>query len=244
MAVRLSAAEALYRTSDLPTNTNLTMCGWFRMIVDTNDFATCFAVVAPSSSDADSVQTDGSGTTMGTYTNNDNWSLGPNWSLNTWYHVAMVCNSSSVDYYLNGVLESDGNDGHSSVTSQSIVVGSYHHSTLVDEFNGEVAFVKVWDDILTQAEIANEMWTIVPQKQENIHLWSPLFPGSTERVKDYSGNGRNWTEGGTITDAVGPPIAWDLSGPVPLAPQLGSTWTLQYKRSVLPDSAYRNVPIG
>jgi hypothetical protein len=27
----------------------------------------------------------------------------------------------------------------------------------------------------------------------------PLFPGSGERVKDYSGLGRDWTEGGTLT---------------------------------------------
>ena len=41
--------------------------------------------------------------------------------------------------------------------------------------------------------------------------WWPIFPGSGERVRDYGASGRDWTEGGTLTDEAGPPVPWGFS---------------------------------
>lgn len=68
--------------------------------------------------------------------------------------------------------------------------------------------VKIWDELLTEAELENEMFSIIPKRTENLHLWSPTLDGSSERNKDYSGNGRDWTEGGTLTETSPPPISW------------------------------------
>jgi hypothetical protein len=77
------------------------------------------------------------------------------------------------------------------------------------EFNGtasegewtqmRVAHVKAWSTNLTDTELLQEQNAIRPQKLDNLVGWWPLFPGSGERVKDYSGLGRDWTEGGTLT---------------------------------------------
>lgn len=77
-----------------------------------------------------------------------------------------------------------------------------------DPFSGRIHAIKIWNTALTEAEIAQEVYTVAPRKLDSLWGWNPTRPGSGERAKDYSGNGRNWTEGGTLTDDDPPPISW------------------------------------
>ena len=77
-----------------------------------------------------------------------------------------------------------------------------------DPFSGRIHAIKIWNTALTEAEIAQEVYTVAPRKLDSLWGWYPTRPGSGERAKDYSGNGRDWTEGGTLTDDDPPPISW------------------------------------
>lgn len=76
-------------------------------------------------------------------------------------------------------------------------------------FNGRIAAMKFWDGVaLSATQIASERYRIIPANYGNLYGFWPMFGGATERLRDYSGNGHNFTAGGTLTDEAGPPIAW------------------------------------
>ena len=83
----------------------------------------------------------------------------------------------------------------------SIYLGSNNSS---EYWNGRVAHAKVWAARLTQAEFMREKWSARPCRMANLSSWSPLLVNA----KDYSGNGHNWTENGTLTYEDGPPVGW------------------------------------
>jgi hypothetical protein len=71
-----------------------------------------------------------------------------------------------------------------------------------------VARLKAWGVALSAAELINEARTVLPRRIANLYAYWPARPGSAERVKDYSGNSRDWTATGTLTDEDDPPIGW------------------------------------
>ena len=75
--------------------------------------------------------------------------------------------------------------------------------------DGRLAAIKVWDAVLTQAEIEAEKWKRIPARWANSHLWNPLFNATD--LSDYSGNGRTLTATGTLTTEDGPPVPWGFS---------------------------------
>lgn len=130
-------------------------------------------------------------------------------STNTWYHVAIVRESTtSLKSYLNGVYEQTCTVSAASRTASSRMEFGAWSSGNNDPFSGRMHAIKIWDVALTAAEIAQEMNTVAPRKLANLWGWYPTRPGSGERAKDYSGNGRDFTEGGTLTDDDPPPISW------------------------------------
>jgi len=134
---------------------------------------------------------------------------GTNLSILTWYHIALVANGTTIEVFLNGVSDASRTDDD--FTETNIALGK--SIQWGDWINGRIAAFKLWDATLTAAEIQLEMQTYVPQRLANINRWTPLLPGTTERLADYSGSGLNWTSGGTPTDESDPPIVWDLIQP-------------------------------
>lgn len=89
-------------------------------------------------------------------------------------------------------------------------------------WNGSVGGVKIWDAVLTQAEIEAERRQYLPVRLANLHLFSPLINTGGTSFLDYSGNGRHWTESGTVTDDVdGLPIPWKMGRHRILIPAAG-----------------------
>jgi hypothetical protein len=77
--------------------------------------------------------------------------------------------------------------------------------------NGRLAGVKIWNAVLSDAEVAAEYpyyddikggaWAVYPMEQ------------SGSRTNDVSGNARHLTEGGTLTSEADPPgVAWYVTG--------------------------------
>jgi hypothetical protein len=228
MSVRFDAAgEYLRRTTGLPNiQATYTLMGWYYISVD-RDFYGTLAILNNASNENDNLTLDADGTTVAIYAANTGVT-GSTLSVGQWYHLAMVRESSSVvKLYLNGVLDLTNTTatGYFGAT-ENLYVGDLPGTG--QGFNGRAAGFKMWDTALTQAEVQAEVYTLRPQRFTNLLSWSPVFPGSGERTRDYSGNGYDWTETGTVTDEDGPPVGWG-GRPQMLSP----VRTAQYAR---PDS--------
>lgn len=132
----------------------------------------------------------------------------------TWYHVTMVRSSATQVLGYLGTLSSapalDVTHNHSSISFRSAAT-TFGFNPLIwpgQWLNGRFAYAKAWTTNLSLAEIQREAYSIRPVRASNLYGWWPIFPGSGERGRDYSGNGRSLTEGGTLTDEQEPPISW------------------------------------
>jgi hypothetical protein len=79
-------------------------------------------------------------------------------SANTWHHVAFVQNGSTVTMYLNGVLDGTENVSWTS-TSDFLEIGSFNHSNFNDTFVGLIDEVKIFNRVLSAAEISQQAGT-------------------------------------------------------------------------------------
>lgn len=133
-------------------------------------------------------------------------------TANVWQHVAVVRESTTgLKAYINATLEATNTEPVGSRTGSpgGMFVGGVAISTntLLDS---RVAHIKAWARGLTQAEVAREMATIRPHSFTSLWGWYPTLRGAASRLTDYSGIGRDWTAGGTLTDEDGPPVSWGL----------------------------------
>ncbi len=211
MAVRFDAAtdELSLTSSPLDYNSPYTWMGWFCIDVDTNAVATFLAVHNDTVNARDFLRTQSDGTslqlrveqsaTTGSSANGSALTVG------TWYHIAIVRESvSALKLYLNGVLDATNTTNITSrVAATEMQVGLFRSS---NPLNGRAAYLKSWSVALDAAQVAAEMRAVRPlYRLDALHGWWPTRPG--ERTKDYSGNGRNWTDVGT-SDEDAPPVAW------------------------------------
>lgn len=126
-------------------------------------------------------------------------------STATWYHLAMTVAGTGASQFLGyrdgvNVLTHSGN---ATPTNAYMGIGN---NTDSDYLNGDMCAVKVYNAVLTAAEILQEMRQIAPVRTANINTWLPLVDGSP--TVDYSGVGGNMTSGGTVTATDNPPIPW------------------------------------
>jgi hypothetical protein len=192
-------------TNFLDMNAAYTMMGWFRYPSSpTGAPNVIFAITNTAGTQYDLLRHDNnvlativSGTTT----------TGSTLSANTWYHVALVrSGTGNLDVYLDGNPTADISDttsvsGRASANQESVggILATY-------DMNGDLGGVKEWSTNLTAAEIAREMYSFRALKRTNLFRETLILPG--DRTKDISGNGYDWTENGTITDAQNPPISW------------------------------------
>lgn len=237
MAIRFDAAtKYLRRTANIPSLTGpYTIMGWVYLVStgSSGEYRPIWAIGVNGMYPTDALyfQYDGSNTRVLILVDNSSYdearSTVTNISTGTWYHLAMVRSSATaIVAYLNGVSEVTGPTITQSGTATQIDIAL--QPGYPDEFDGRIDAIKVFDAALTAAEIFQEMHTKRPQRFANINIWSPTFPGSGERARDYSGNGRNWTEGGTLTDEDSPPVSWGarplLIPYVSAAAPVGNPW--------------------
>lgn len=213
MAVRVDASgEYIRRTANLPTNGAFTVAGWFNIVSDRTGQWRYFIALENATTNA----TDWA--LLGLRDNNefgiDNRSGSGTFSstpsVGTWFYAALyaIGNNTSdlkgIWWNTSGVAVTTQVGGsHGAFTPAVLYIGNDSY----DEWNGiKFAHVKVWDAALTQTELEQEMWSVRPQRMANLNVWSPLFVHGD--VNDYSGNGRNWTAGGTLSTEDGPPVSW------------------------------------
>ena len=217
MAVRFdNSADGLLRTTDLlDTDAAYTFMFWVYIASDLNAFSTFWTTNAGGYSHSDWIGTDADGTTLQLYSQAGGGGVTNNGSaltVGTWYHIAMVRSSTTaLAVYLNGVQDASNTVDVSARTNATRQ--EFAGTAGSDPGNIRVFDAKAWSAALSIPEIFAEMQNIQPQRLTNLYGWWPFFAGSGERTDDYSGNGRDWTEAGTLTDEDNAPVAWDVFMP-------------------------------
>lgn len=219
MAIRLDAsADYLSRTADLPASTAFTIAGWFRRRGAGG--AAVEVLSGLSRADLSSyylayvaggtlyVEVNGAYTAAGAF------------SSDVWHFVALSSNGSGA-----GAAKIRRADvGATSLTTTTRAGASFVSQLMVlcgvgdpNYFgNFAVAGAKVWDRELSDSELLSEMHRLTPASTTNLNLWTPMVHNSVANaVKDFSGNGRDWTANGSLTIEDGPPIGWGGSIIVP-----------------------------
>jgi hypothetical protein len=142
------------------------------------------------------------------YANGNSQGTGSAIPNQTWTHLTFTADGTgsgtTFNAYFNGVLDVTGTDTQPTGT-RTIYVG--------DDFDqqnhqGDISDVKIWTEALTADQIIQEMYTRRPVHTNNLLAWLPMHLGATERVRDYSGNGNNFTDNGVSDTNNIPPVTW------------------------------------
>jgi PKD repeat protein len=161
-------------------------------------------------------------------------------AINTWYHVAMVRRSTTaLDLYVNGLFEATATQdtsGRGAAATEMMVGQGYGGGINVND--ARYFDLKIWDTNLSAEEVYLEYLSFAPRRFANIYNWCPTWPGNGERARDYSGNGRNWTETGTLTDESPAPISWG-GRPIFLMPFVAGGVTARTATHILDTSLLR-----
>lgn len=220
MAVRMSltTTQKLTRTATLPDATTYSVCGWFYQISSTNgvwggqlfsfDSNLYLDTLAIRNPDSPSGHTffffnDATVTAAGT----------TSLSTATWYFFGIARDSTSIIVYLlNGTTWTTEMTLTSPVahTPDTVEIGADNATIGGDtSIDGRYAYYKIWSGAkLTLTEFQQEALAIRPIRFANLFAFYPMFPGTGERGRDYSGNGANLTENGSLTDEDQPPVSY------------------------------------
>jgi hypothetical protein len=217
MGIRIDAsADLLKRTTSLPSATSVTMCGWFyihtnrgafyqvALIMEATGGSPWLGILWNNGTPNSSVIAGGDSTSTGfsaTYDNYTGW---------VFLAVSNSGTSNNVIGYAARPQDSvfaSGSGGTVGFTPVALYIGN---SSLSEWLNGTVCTPRVWDAVLTEEELWQERMSILPVRTANLHLWAPTTDTVLANAqKDYSGNGRDLTAGGTLAvDGFSPPIPW------------------------------------
>jgi len=69
--------------------------------------------------------------------------------------------------------------------------------------------LRIWSEALTTADLERERMRRAPVRVSGLHAWLPLIAADkATALKDFSGNGYDFTEAGTLTVEDGAPVGW------------------------------------
>lgn len=211
MSVRTNGTDEYYRrTANLPSSTGFTICGWSRLTLHVSDYQYWGMENATSTSSAYLLI---GFTNTGTFeiasnTGNNSFSSAP--SDEVWFFWAITCSGTgagSFNGYWAGFSDTSFKTASTTGASFTPACITLGNDSYTEDVNACYFGVKIWDAVLTSTELWNEMETIRPQRTANLNIWSPLWDAND--IKDYSGNGRDWTgAGGSLTSEDNPPISY------------------------------------
>jgi hypothetical protein len=118
-------------------------------------------------------------------------------TLNMWYHVVVMRNMQGTPSFSlyskdagGNVVQSDGVHNFSyypiDVSSSNVTIGS-------ENFNGILAEVRIWNRVLSDAELDNNMWRSLTGKEQGLMAYWPLNDGRGTIASDHSQFANNGT---------------------------------------------------
>lgn len=237
MSVRFNGSgRYLRRTASLPNEQLFSICGWAKLTVRSSQYQ-YFASMENATSSSSQYFVIGFNSSGGFEISSSNASAAfasaP--STEAWFFFALTQTTySGGGNSLKGYWASPGDTTFVSATCDGaafVQAVMYIGNDSYDEWcNIAMANIKIWDAVLTSAELLNEMYSARPVNTTSLHVWSPLF--STGDETDYSGTGRNWTSAGTLSSEESPPIEW--AAPPVLYPYATATAAVKFRRSLTP----------
>lgn len=115
-------------------------------------------------------------------------------STNTWYHLAVVCDGATLSLYVNGEL-----DNQIAVTGKVTNLGKDKFgfgNTDYLKANVKVSELRFWTKAISQTQIKENMYSIDPTT-EGLEAYWKMDEGSGNDFKDYTGHGNNGNSLGT-----------------------------------------------
>lgn len=221
MAIIVNASgEYLRRTANLPSDSAWTGMCWMYLNSIRSSVYQYLIELANATSSASSYQVIGfnSSGSFEIHQGVSSQTFGSAPSAGAWYHVYLRNNGTTLSGGFRAVGASAYTTASISSASAFTEAALYFGNDSWDEYmDARLAAIKVWDAHLSDAEIELEFMRLTPARTANLNIWTPGILTGTDRVKDYSGNGRDWTAGGTLTDGDGPPVPWG-TGPIIVLP--------------------------
>lgn len=213
MAIRADAGTDYYERASTPTITSHTVALWFNQ---SNDLGAVYQMLG-------CLQDAGNTGFIGMFLTPTNDLAGFTTaagaetsaiaavSTGTWYFLAWTnagAGAGNAKFYAaaaaDASLTMQSLAGEPSWSNATFRLFNSHFS---EPFDGEIAAVKVWDRVLTQAELEIERWSYLPVLTNSLHGYWPMW-GTSDGATDFSGNGKSWTVNGTVASADGPPLPW------------------------------------
>lgn len=109
-------------------------------------------------------------------------------SVNTWYHLAVVCDGATLSLYVNGEL-----DNQIAVTGKVTNLGKDKFSFGNTDYlraNVKVSELRFWTKAISQTQIKENMYAIDPTT-EGLEAYWKMDEGSGNNFKDYTGHGND-----------------------------------------------------
>lgn len=209
MAWRCDAGgDDLRRTASLPSAASFTACGWLRLQA-LSAGASTFVSIAQSTTQL-GLQFSSAGVLVLTSAADVNFARSP--PAGQWFFWALKCSGTGANLaagyfrklregYLTKALGT-----RSAITPDTLW---FMNNASAEPTNGRIAGIKVWDAVLTDAEILRESFQLAPVRRYRLHLWAQENTGA-----DLSGRSRTLTKTGTLTFEPGPPIPLFANQPV------------------------------
>lgn len=223
-----AASDRLLRTANLPSyDSNYTVLMWvqFASYSGAGIYSTLWTLNRNSGSDAaDAVYIKGasaSASQFGIYAQgNGGAGFSEAFQLtdrttNTWYCVALVRSANNLRTLYVGTLSAALASATTLTATYSarsaptrMEIGGFASGNIdpLSASGGRVGVTKIWTEALTLGQLIAAQYVYHPVWLSNLHIYSPMFQGS-QRVDDWSNNGYDWTEAGTLTDDSNPPIS-------------------------------------
>ena len=222
--VGATASDYGLRTSSvIDHNSAYTWMAWVDLVTDTDIYGHIWAAMSAASDDwtnADWIGTGGDGTAArigAAIGGSEASAAGSALTVGTPVHLALVRESASVlKLYQGG---SYANQAGMDISARSATQREQIGTLNTYPCPVRLTAIKCWQAALTADEIAAEMKSVRPLRLANLHSWHPAIASDlTTALKDFSGNGRDWSDQGTLSVASQtPPVSWG-AGPVIVLP--------------------------
>lgn len=196
-----------------PDKRNFAVCGWAKLDTIVARVTSLFDYYQASPNFSwNGFVTNGNGSTMGWWSGNSKTDV-TTITANEWFWWALRSNSTTTNMWFwtrsAGLITDSRANTLVAGTDGFFDIGDHEYD---EPWDGPICAVKIFTASITDAEMLNEQWCMVPKAANKLHAWYPMLNSSlTDALKDFSGNGRNLTaNGATQPTAVlsSPPVSY------------------------------------
>ncbi|MEV6905159.1 LamG-like jellyroll fold domain-containing protein [Amycolatopsis sp. NPDC051372] len=193
-----------------------TLCGWWYLSADRNDFSTMFRSHAASGSTTRlTLATKTDGTTPAVFTPGNTAGVAgvDPFTVGSWLFIAVVQSGTTATIYTctpGGTMHSASGTSSGGSAPDGYSIGGRSSSDASEWFNGRGRCVRQWATTLTPTELAAERDSLAAAVKAGSYVDHPLATGAD--LSDISGNSRTLTAGTAAgTTEADPPIGTSVA---------------------------------